>query len=189
MAERSKTLTSLAGTGDEGTTALLGGGRAPKDDPRIEAYGTVDETSSAIGFAKSLAQSERVREICEEVQRGMYRLGAQLAKSPDARNDYGRITEDDLAFVERAGDDIEALTTQPSGFVLPGATPAAGQLDVARAVTRRAERRVISLGNVDETARQWLNRVSLLLFILARHEEAHAGVSPQLARPRRGRPE
>jgi cob(I)alamin adenosyltransferase len=187
MSERAKTLTSLAGGGDEGTTALLGGGRAPKDDPRIEAYGTVDEASSAIGFAKSLSTVDRVREICEELQRALYRLGAQLARNPEARNTYGEITAEDLAFVDGACDEIEAETPQPSGFVLPGSTPAAGQLDVARTVVRRAERRVIALGGVDETARQWLNRVSLLLFILARHEEASEGESPTLARQRRGR--
>jgi cob(I)alamin adenosyltransferase len=186
MSERTKTLKSLAGGGDKGTTSLLGGGRAPKDDPRIEAYGTVDEASSAIGFAKSLCGVDRVREICEVLQLSLYRLGAQLALSPEAKNSYGEITEEDVAFVDGACDEIEAETRQPQGFILPGTTPAAGALDVARTVVRRAERRVVAFGAADETAMRWLNRVSLLLFILARHEEAGEGVAPTPARARRG---
>jgi len=70
---------AVTGGGDDGTTGLLGGGRARKDDPRIEAFGAVDEASSAIGLAKGLTADDRVRELCEELQRGLYRLGAQLA--------------------------------------------------------------------------------------------------------------
>src|SRR5436309_7992016 len=74
----------LSGTGDDGTTGLLGGGRAPKDDPRIEAFGTVDEASSALGLARALTRHAEVRSICEELQRGLYSVGAELGTSPGA---------------------------------------------------------------------------------------------------------
>ena len=72
----------LSGTGDDGTTGLLGGGRAPKDDPRIEAFGTVDEASSALGLARALSPHARVTTICEELQRGLYAVGAELGTNP-----------------------------------------------------------------------------------------------------------
>src|ERR1700687_4664165 len=81
-ATRKKKMLELAGTGDDGSTGLLGGGRARKDDPRIEAYGTIDEAPSAGGLAKSLSPHQRVRSICEELQRGLYALGAELATNP-----------------------------------------------------------------------------------------------------------
>src|ERR1700686_2431668 len=84
----------LAGSGDDGSTGLLGGGRARKDDPRIEAYGTIDEASSAVGLAKSLSPHPRVRSICEELQRGLYSLGAELATNPAASTSFAEATEE-----------------------------------------------------------------------------------------------
>jgi len=82
---RKKRMLELTASGDDGTTGLLGGGRARKDDPRIEAFGTVDEASSALGLAKALSDDARVREVCEEVQRGLYALGAELGTNPKSR--------------------------------------------------------------------------------------------------------
>src|SRR5579872_6318183 len=96
---RKKRMLELAGTGDDGTTGLLGGGRAAKDDPRVEAYGTIDEASSALGLARSLAASERVRAICEELQRGLYSVGAELGTNPQAQ----------AAFVTTRADDVGRL--------------------------------------------------------------------------------
>ena len=93
MPARKKKMLELAGSGDDGSTGLLGGGRAPKDDPRIEAYGTVDEASSAVGLAKSLSPHQRVRSICEEVQRGLYALGAELATNPDSSASFAHTTK------------------------------------------------------------------------------------------------
>ena len=139
----------LAGTGDDGTTGLLGGGRAPKDDPRIEAFGTVDEASSALGLARSLTPHARVGSICEELQHGLYAVGAELGTSP-------------------------------------GATAASGALDLARAITRRAERRCVTLersgGLGNPAVVRWLNRLSLLLFVLGRYEEQLAGRRAQPAK-------
>src|SRR5260370_222298 len=168
----------LAGSGDDGSTGLLGGGRAGKDDPRIEAYGTVDEASSAVGLAKSLSPDERVRSICEEVQRGLYALGAELATNPASGASFADTTEEAVERLDALIAELEQAVTMPDGFILPGATPASGAIDLARAVARRAERRCISLerakGLTNQQVLRWLNRLSLLLFVLWRYYEARA---------------
>jgi len=177
----------LAGTGDDGTTGLLGGGRAEKDDPRIEAYGTVDEASSAIGLAKALTSDERVRDVAEQLQRGLYRLGAELATAPGQEGSFGAMSAADVAELDRLTADLEAEVPMPTGFVLPGTTPASGALDLARTVVRRAERRCVALirtgPNVNPEVRRYLNRLSLLLFVLGRYEEGRAGEQPTPAKP------
>jgi cob(I)alamin adenosyltransferase len=179
----------IAGRGDDGTTGLLGGGRAPKDELRIEAYGTVDEASSALGLAKALTTDGGVRDLCEQLQRGLYRLGAELATNPASAGGFGAMSEADVADLEQTMVRLEALTPMPDGFILPGATPASGALDLARAVVRRAERRCVSLARAGELrnpeAVRWLNRLSLLLFVLGRHEEALAGRAASPAREAR----
>ena len=182
MPRRTKSLTDLAGSGDDGTTALLGGGRARKDDPRIEAYGTVDEASSALGLAKALTRSDRVRGICEDLQRDLYALGAELATNPGQAGKFGAFGEAETERLAELSARLEAEAPMPAGFVLPGATPASGALDLARTIARRAERRVLSLGPDHAGARRWLNRLSLLLFVLARFEEQEAGVAAKAAR-------
>ena len=176
----------LTGQGDDGTTGLLGGGRLPKDDARIEAYGTVDEASSALGLAKALTNDARVREVCEELQRGLYSLGAELATSPDAAKPFATMTAEGVDRLEQLVRELEAEVPMPDGFVLPGSTPASGALDLARTVTRRAERRCLTLerlgGVRNPQVRRWLNRLSLLLFVLARYEEGRSG---RAARPAR----
>jgi cob(I)alamin adenosyltransferase len=176
----------LTGQGDDGTTGLLGGGRMPKDDVRIEAYGTVDEASSALGLAKALTKDARVNAICEELQRGLYALGAELSTSPDAARPFATMTADGVVRLEQLVGELEAEVVMPEGFVLPGATPASGALDLARTITRRAERRCVTLERVggisNPEVRRWLNRLSLLLFVLARYDESHAGRAAKPAR-------
>jgi cob(I)alamin adenosyltransferase len=183
---RKKRMLDLAGGGDDGTTGLLGGGRASKDDPRIEAYGTVDEASSAIGLAKALSSHARVRAICEELQRGLYALGAELATNPESKVSFGATTEAGVERLEEFTAELEKAVPMPDGFILPGSTPASGALDLARAVTRRAERRCLALergGGFDNPqVRRWLNRLSLLLFVLARYEEGLSGRTPRAAK-------
>jgi cob(I)alamin adenosyltransferase len=187
MPERKKAMHELAGGGDDGTTGLLGGGRADKDDPRIEAYGTVDEASSAIGLAKALTSDERVRSVAEELQRGLYRLGAELATNPGQEGKFGATSATDVADLDRLMADLEAEVPMPTGFVLPGTTPASGALDLARAMVRRAERRCVTLIRGGQTSnpevRRYLNRLSLLLFVLGRYEEERAGQQPKPAKP------
>jgi cob(I)alamin adenosyltransferase len=182
----------LAGTGDDGSTGLLGGGRLPKDDPRIEAYGTVDEASSAIGLAKALSPHPQVRGICEELQRGMYALGAELATSPTSKTSYATTTAGAVQRLDQLITELEASVTMPTGFILPGSTPASGAIDLARAITRRAERRIVALERThpaieNQHVRRWLNRLSLLLFVLGRYDEQLGGRSPKPAKPARPR--
>ena len=185
-APRKKRMLELTGTGDDGTTGLLGGGRVPKDDARIEAFGTVDEASSALGLAKALSNDARVKAICEELQRGLYALGAELGTSPQAGKTFAVMTEDSVRRLEELTAELEAAITMPDGFVLPGSTPGSGALDLARAVVRRAERRCVALeragGIGNPQVQRWLNRLSLLLFVLARFEEGRAGRAAKAAK-------
>lgn len=187
---RKKGVGELAGSGDDGSTGLLGGGRAPKDDLRIEAYGTIDEASSALGLAKALSADARVKAVAEELQRGLYKLGAELATNPHTPGKFGAMTAADVRSLEERMAELEAEAPMPSEFILPGTTPASAAFDLARTVVRRAERRALSLaravpGSNPEAAR-WLNRLSLLVFVLGRFEETRSGAS---ARPARGGPE
>ena len=162
-------------TGDAGDTGLFGGGRVPKDDDRVEAYGDVDELNAAIGLARALESMPRVDEVLVAVQRDLFGLGALLA-TPDldrmrqqlakARVDEGRITE-----LERAIDDGERELEPLRAFIVPGGTPKAAALHVARTVCRRAERRVVHLARdveIPPLVVIYLNRLSDLLFVLAR---------------------
>ena len=186
MPRRKKALHELAGTGDDGSTGLLGGGRAAKDDLRIEAYGTVDEASSALGLAKALTGNQRVREVAEQLQRGLYRLGAELATNPAQAGRFVTTSAADVAELERLMAEMEGEAPMPDGFVLPGSTPASGALDLARAVVRRAERRCVTLGRegalTNPEVGRWLNRLGLVLFVLGRYEEELAGRRAQRAR-------
>jgi cob(I)alamin adenosyltransferase len=187
---RKKKMLDLAGTGDDGSTGLLGGGRASKDEPRIEAYGTIDEASSAVGLAKALSPHPRVRSICEELQRGLYALGAEAATNPASGTSFAKATEEAVQRLDALIAELEGSVTMPEGFILPGATPASGALDLARAIARRAERRCVTLeragGLKNQHVCRWLNRLSLLLFVLGRYEESLAGraASPAKSTPR-----
>ncbi len=181
----------LAGTGDDGTTGLLGGGRTAKDDTRIEAFGTVDEASSALGLARSLTRRARVRSICEELQRGLYAVGAELGTNPEAGKAFVTTGAAEIGRLDELIRELEEMVPMPDGFILPGATAASAAIDLARAITRRAERRVLTLersGGLRNTAvRRWLNRLSLLLFVLGRYEEDLVGRRAQPAKRSRAK--
>jgi cob(I)alamin adenosyltransferase len=176
----------LAGTGDDGTTGLLGGGRASKDDARVEAFGTVDELSSALGLARSLTAHARVGAICEELQRGLYAVGAELGTNPEAGKTFVLTSASEVERLETLTRELESEAPMPDQFILPGATPGSAALDLARSVARRAERRVVTLrraGGVNNPeVGRWLNRLSLLLFVLARYEESLGGRRAEPAR-------
>jgi cob(I)alamin adenosyltransferase len=188
MSRRKKTMLALAGGGDDGTTGLLGGGRAAKDDLRLDAYGTIDEASSAIGLGKSLTSEEMVVEVAEEMQRGLYRLGAELATNPEHSGSFGQTGAADVARLDQLMEELESEVGMPEGFILPGTTPASAAFDLARSVVRRAERLGVTLarekvvGNPEVV--RYLNRLSLLLFVLARYEEARSGTAASLAKGR-----
>jgi len=166
--------------GDDGTTGLWYGGRRPKSDLRIDAYGTVDEAGSALGVARSLCDDtamgvEVAREILS-IQRDLFVAGAELAAAPEAadRLDDGvsRVTDEMTAELEPAIDRYMDRVELPPKFVITGGTQLSGQLDLARAILRRAERRVAALGEAGELASPavlaYLNRAADLVYAIAR---------------------
>lgn len=170
------------GTGDAGTTSLVGGTRAPKDCPRLEAYGTVDEFSSFVGCILSDPLCpEDIREQLLEVQNMLFNVGGYLAcevKEGDCPPVWVLCAED-IAKVEGWIDSLDAATPKIKAFVLPGGCMLAARAHVARAVCRRAERRIIALAAieyVDPTLTKYINRLSDYLFILARYFNHQAGV-------------
>jgi cob(I)alamin adenosyltransferase len=168
-------------TGDAGETGLFGGARVGKDDPRVEAYGTVDELNSCLGVARSLGVSHNTDVALLHIQSDLFTLGAELACVP-GKEDKLRLTllgARDSARLEGWIDDAEAPLSTLKNFVLPGGTPSAAELHRARTVCRRAERRTLSAGRASQIRREivvYLNRLSDLLFVLARYENQAAGI-------------
>ena len=169
-------------TGDAGQTGLFGGGRVSKDDPRVEAYGDVDELNAVLGFARAAEMMPRIDEVLVPIQRDLFSIGALLS-TPDlkkmhdhlakAQLDDGRISE-----LENAIDACEKELEPLRAFIVPGGTPKAAALHVARTVCRRAERRVIHLQReveIPQIVVVYLNRLSDLLFTLARVANTRAG--------------
>ena len=175
------------GLGDDGSTDLLGA-RVGKDDPRVETLGALDEATSAIGMGRSLAGSERVAADLIEVQRDLYRIMAELAFTPELRPASYVFDDDRIAWLETETDDLAATVALPREFVLPGESPPGAALDVARTIVRRAERQVVVLARdgheVNPHILGYLNRLSSLLFIAARVEDAAAGSAPRRAKSR-----
>lgn len=169
-------------TGDEGDTALFGGGRVDKDHPRVEAYGDVDELNAALGLARSIEMMPRIDEVLVPVQRDLFAIGALLA-TPDHEKMKeqlvkARIDEQRIAELERSIDSCEQELEPLRSFIIPGGTPKAAALHVARTVCRRAERRVVTLSHDIELPSLviiYLNRLSDLLFMLARVANRRAG--------------
>ena len=169
-------------TGDAGTTGLFGGGRVEKDDPRVEAYGDVDELNAVLGVARAVDPMPRVDEVLLPIQRDLFAIGALLATPDRAKMAQhlvkARIDDARIAELEQAIDAGEAELEPLTAFILPGGTPKAAALHVARTVCRRAERRVVHLQHDVELpplAVIYLNRLSDLLFTLARVANRRAG--------------
>lgn len=163
--------------GDKGETGLFGGRRVPKDNERIEAYGSVDELNSFIGLSRSLASSDRVRLVLEEIQSDLFVLGSDLASQEKAA-DVPRVTKAMTDLLDRKLEEFESELEKLRKFILPGGATAASLLHVARAVARRAERKVVALGRKEEINQScivYLNRLSSLLFALARYENKISG--------------
>ncbi len=169
-------------TGDQGETGLFGGGRVPKDHPRVEAYGDIDELNAVLGMARAVELMPRIDELLVPVQRDLFSIGALLATpNPDKMKQQlqkARIDEARVQQLERAIDDGERELEPLRAFILPGGTPKSAALHVARTVCRRAERRVIGLQRETEMPQiviKYLNRLSDLLFVLARVANRRAG--------------
>ena len=159
--------------GDRGETSLFGGKRLSKDSLRIEAYGSVDELNSILGVVRSLRPHRELDTLLEQVQNELFVLGADLA-TPDTSSakNVRRLQEQNVSQLEKHIDTLDATLTPLRSFILPGGGPVAAQLHVARTVCRRAERLVVRLGKKEKIGRppvEYLNRLSDLLFVLARY--------------------
>lgn len=169
-------------TGDDGTTGLLYGGRIPKSDPVTEAYGTTDEAVAALGLARSLCDEPTLQQDILTLQRELFVVGADLATNPKKRKklDPGvsRVTGAMVRRLEGRIDDLVAERPLPEVFVVPGANAGSAALDLARSIVRRAERHVVELERlereVNPEVRRYLNRLSDLLFVLARWQAGEA---------------
>lgn len=168
-------------TGDEGETGLLGGTRVGKDHVRVAAYGEVDETNALLGLVRARTEDDGLRRLLADVQRDLFALGAQLA-DPTARVTAKRakaaVTETSVRRLERAIDARERKLPALTAFILPGGSDTGALLHLARTVCRRAERSVVSLARtaaVDPRIVVYLNRLSDLLFVLARSENHRRG--------------
>jgi cob(I)alamin adenosyltransferase len=196
-------------TGDGGDTGLLYGGRVSKADPRTEAYGSIDEAISALGAARAVVVDRARHAIILRIQSELFTVGAELATDATEVQNLEKhflvVSPEFTARVEKEIDDLESTVQLPDAFVIPGGTPSGAALDVARTVLRRAERRIVALriSNIAVSSEllRYVNRLSDLVFMLARAEEgsaikpltgrraARTPVAPARTRPApRGRP-
>lgn len=165
----------ITGKGDKGETSLWSGQMVSKDSLRVECYGTVDELNSFLGDAKHYLEFEQIKNIIEEIQNDLFKVAGHLASlskefvKPINENDIEKLTE----YVHKFEKEINL-----KGFVVPGNTKGSAKLDICRTVARRAERLIVKLNReekLDSYVLKYINRLSDLLFILARYEEFKSG--------------
>lgn len=164
-------------TGDAGETGLFGGGRVPKDDARVRAYGDVDELNAWIGFAIAIHLPTFESSILETIQRDLFAIGAELA-TPNSAKLRASLDAATVGALERVIDSYDPKLKPLKNFILPGGSPKGAALHVARTVCRRAERSVVTLARsqqINPLIIQYLNRLSDLLFVLARAVNMQAG--------------
>lgn len=160
-------------TGDKGTTSLFDGIRVPKDDTRVESYGTVDELGTYIGLAKHHVGDEEMYGLLQSIQNKLFTVATNLA-TEDSEKVKHHIIEDDILELEKIIDKYMGLLNNPTGFIVPGSSVKSAYLHVARTVCRRAERRIISLSKVatvDQLVVKFVNRLSDALYAMARYAE------------------
>jgi cob(I)alamin adenosyltransferase len=170
--------------GDSGQTGLVGGRRVSKTDLRVEAYGSVDELNSVLGFARSICQNADVRVWTESIQKALFQLGSALATPPEAKNPSPAIAAGDVEQLTTLVHTIEATNGILSDWSMPGAHTEAAAFEMARTVCRRAERNVVRLvesgSPVDSQVLAYLNRLSDVLWLFGRLLELNAGVDSGL---------
>ncbi len=170
------------GTGDKGYTGLLGAERVPKYDPRPDTFGTVDEATSALGLARAMTRDPKAKEIILRIQNELYLLMAELATPPENYEKMGfRVTGEHVQWVEQTEESLKQKVEIPNKFIIPGDTPDGAALDLARTIIRRAERMAVKMlhdGVIQngEVVR-YLNRLSDLVFILARYIEVKSSLA------------
>lgn len=169
-------------TGDEGETGLFGGERVPKDHRRVAAYGDVDELNAAVGLARATAPVDFEDSLLQTIQRDLFTVGAELATPDPARLAKALggppLGDAEVTALEQAIDRLDAGLPPLKAFILPGGAPKGAAFHVARTVCRRTERTVVGLARetpVSSAIRHYLNRLSDLLFVLARAANARAG--------------
>jgi cob(I)alamin adenosyltransferase len=175
-------------TGDEGMTGLGGGRRVPKDSPRVRAYGTVDELNSAIGVALALGLHERLATELGSIQNELFDLGSDLCwpEDDERRARIPTVQPKHVERLERLIDEFNEVVGPLTNFLLPGGSPGAAQLHLARTVCRRAEREAITLSreeSIGELVLPYLNRLSDALFVMARFENHERGADEPLWQP------
>ena len=170
------------GTGDAGYTGLLGSERVAKYDPRPDTFGTVDEATSALGLARATTQEPKVKEIIYRVQNELYLLMGELATTPENYEKMGlRMTADHVQWLEQVEESLKQEVEIPNKFIIPGDTLDGAALDLARTIIRRAERMAVKLlhDGVIQNGEviRYLNRLSDLIFILARYIEVKSSLA------------
>jgi cob(I)alamin adenosyltransferase len=166
-------------TGDAGETGLFGGARVSKADPRVDSYGAVDEANACLGVVRSAGVPAEIDAMLDRIQRDLFALGAQLADGrPDPKAFEGktRLGEDDITRLEQWIDQLESELPPLKHFILAGGSPAGAALHLARTVCRRAERRMVTVQGINSVQLIYLNRLSDLLFVIARAVNQRAGV-------------
>ncbi len=172
--------------GDSGDTGLLYGGRVRKTDARVDAYGSGDEAVSALGLARSLCADERVTSWIHEIQREMFTVNAELATAADSRHlletHFPTITIENTARLDSLLHELETEVSLPKSFIIPGGSAGSAAIDVARTIVRRTERAAVALIDSGELQNPevatYLNRLSDVLFMLARYEDRERPFEP-----------
>ena len=165
------------GSGDDGTTTLLGGGRLSKDDGRVALLGDIDEASSALGIVRAETEDEEIEDLLLKLQRLLYRLMGDVGM-PEEQNAVG---PDDVKMIDEALEDWRARTEIPDEFVVPGESKVGALLDFTRSVVRRVEHGMVSAGLVQDhpNALEIANRLSDLLFVVARNADGKNPLSKE----------
>jgi cob(I)alamin adenosyltransferase len=172
-------------TGDDGTTGLQGGSRISKSDLRIMAYGAVDEVNSCLGVVLSYDLDDDIRNLLVRIQNELFVAGSDLS-DPNLDNKKNRITESMVASLEKNIDVFEKELMPLTNFILPGGHKIASYLHLARTITRRAETYVIALSDREDlnpSCQIYLNRLSDLLFVLARTQNKRSGIQDVIWKP------
>jgi cob(I)alamin adenosyltransferase len=169
-------------TGDDGTSGLIGGTRVKKYDPRLEAYGTVDELNSWVGILKTGQQDDKIIETLVSVQNNLFVIGSYLATDETKSDLKQHLTccSDDISILEKEIDRMQEVLPPLNNFVLPGGSIFSGYAHVARTVCRRAERRIVELSEtiaIEKNILKFINRLSDYLFVLSRYINHQQGIS------------
>jgi len=171
-------------TGDKGETGLIGGIRVPKNSPRIEAYGSIDELNSLLGLVRSLSNIEEMKNLIKDIQKDLFTISAELAAPKGAEGlKIPKIRKEDIDRLEKEIDELDKDLEPLTRFIIPSGSPLASYLHLARSVCRRAERNLVTLAQkegVRDEILAYMNRLSDLLFMMARWVNKKEGYSEEV---------